>query len=117
MVNFNSPAVVEQDFSAFAFASGSDSVEPEDLTNSSLRRGAPAPLAYYIWDFPVGAFCCVRITISSPLLVGSTLQLLTMSGMSSEGVGPTGGRYGSVTTRCSQPRIFSSGIYTKFTLW
>ena len=47
----------------------------------------------------MGVFYSVYVPLSSPLLVGSTLRLLTMSGMSSEGIDPTGGRYGFVTTR------------------
>ena len=72
----------------------------EELTSPPpTGRCAQTFLAHHTWDLHVGVFYSVYVPLSSPLLVGSTLRLLTTSGMSSEGIDPTGGRYGSVTTR------------------
>ena len=98
MVSFKSPLVAEQDLSAHLFLD--TLLNLEDLTSPPpTGRCAQTFLARHTWHLHVGVVYSVYVPLSSLLLVGSTLRLLTTSGMSSEGIDPTSGRCGSVTTR------------------
>jgi hypothetical protein len=106
MVNYHDPVVVAQDYCAHAFAAKyMDSDSGSQLT--SFDSGSDENLACCGWTLlvclPRRAFTHITypiiITIRCLSLAGSSLPLSITSGVSSEGIALTVGRYGSVAMR------------------
>jgi hypothetical protein len=102
MTNFSDFAVQQKDFGAYAFALGAGLCQW--TLDQVMKRFSTAALQYF-WYIANGIYMyeCFAASTSrshghqSALPVGSILQLLILSWTSSEGIVPTGGRYGSVS--------------------
>jgi hypothetical protein len=107
MTNFNDLGVLQKDSGTYAFALGAGLWTLDRLVKpfTFLNSGSRELLARNEWALCVRVLRCgVAASTSrshahqSALPVGSMSQILILSGTSSEGVVPTGGRYGSVST-------------------
>jgi hypothetical protein len=73
----------------------------ENPLSTSVDSGTPKGLVHHGWCLHVGLLNSPECDPNHPqfqLAVGSLSPLLTTSGVSSEDIVPTGGRYGCVTT-------------------
>jgi len=98
MVNFKDPVVISRDASMYSVSGAWNAMN--DLSCCSGRREA---LAYRGWSVHVRLVYPSRhlFGLNLYLPAGSSSLTSIMSGVSSEGVAPTDGRYGSVTTGTS----------------
>ena len=102
MVNYQNPVTIEREYSAYAFLPSIGGLQP-DLPVCSFNSGARESLACcgrYIHVSPsvlrAGLYSIVLNRGSVILLAGNFSVPLTLSGISSEGIVPTVGQYGSV---------------------
>lgn len=117
MVNFNSDAAVERDFSAFAFASGSDSV----------NLGRPNELLSQTWGSStfgishMGFSCgCVLLRPSPPLISASSWEYITTLDYEWDfirGRRPYRWTIWVCNDALFSASYFSSEIYPKFPFW
>ena len=104
MVNYQSPVTIQEDYSAYAFLSGFRVSSPayHSVFFNSGSREALSCLLWYIYvshpvlpGFRAGPQALV-LNRDPPLLAGNLSLTLTLSGILSEGVALTDGRYGFV---------------------
>ena len=103
MVNYQDPVTILREYSAYAFLLWFSGLQFGLLVGPS-NSGDGEALARRGWYIYVSIPVLPHWTLSStrllifdpPLPVGNSLQPLTMSGMSSEGIARTDGRYGFV---------------------
>jgi|SRR5580693_9061018 hypothetical protein len=98
MVNFRDPVVAGQDYRTHALrvrSYGFQSLMRSDLSTVFLKSLHHTTNGIYLWVRFAASAC--RPYVVAPLRpAGNSSQRLTTSSISSEGVGPTDGRYGSV---------------------